>query len=66
MPRERDFEVRLDITISLTVYKTVAARDSDGAGDLASEEITSEDVIESIRSNGWSGLDVDDWDAERA
>lgn len=66
VPRERDFEVRLDITISLTVYKTVTARDSDGAGDLAAEEITSEDVIESIRSNGWSGLDVDDWDAERA
>lgn len=66
VPRERDFEVRLDLTISLTVYKTVTARDSDGAGDIASEEITSEDVIESIRSRGWDGLEVDDWDAERS
>ena len=66
VPRERDFEVRLDVTVTLTVYKSVTARDSDSAGSIASDEIDSDDVIEAIRSRGTDGIDVDDWSAERS
>ena len=65
-PRIRDWDVTLDITISLRVDMTASASSADGAIDNARENLDADTVIEAIRSNGWSDFNLDDSDAERS
>lgn len=54
--RERDFEVGMDITISLRVYRTVTATNYDAAIEAAEEDVDRYDVAEAIRENGWDDI----------
>ena len=52
-PRERDFRVTLTVTLTQRVTVSVSARTSDEAEDAAIDAYTVEDVIESLRDDGY-------------
>jgi hypothetical protein len=64
--RTRDWDVALDITISVRVYMTVEARGEDDATDTAESLIDADNVIEALRDNGWNSISFDDTEASRS
>lgn len=65
-PREREWDVTLDITVSLQVTRTVTARDADDAIDYARDGLDRDEVIEAVRMNGWDDISFDNSEAERS
>ncbi|MFH8253288.1 hypothetical protein ACH3VR_23175 [Microbacterium sp. B2969] len=62
--RERDFEVGMDVTITLRVYRTVTANTPDAAIEAAEEDVDRYDVAEAIRENGWDDIEWNGSSAE--
>lgn len=65
-PREREWDVTLDITVSLRVSRTVTARDAYTAIEDARDGLDRDEVIEAVRMNGWDDLTIDNSEAERS
>ena len=55
--RHREFEVAMDVTVSLRVYRTVTANTHDAAIEAAEEDVDRYDIAEAIRENGWDDID---------
>lgn len=51
-PRLRDWDVTLDVTVTVRVHYSASATTSDDAEDIARDEITFEDVVAAYRENG--------------
>lgn len=66
VPREREWDVAIDVTVNLRVYRTVTARDADSAIVAAEEIVDRDDIAEAIRLNGWDDITFDGGEAERA
>ncbi|WP_270367274.1 hypothetical protein [Microbacterium algeriense] len=62
--RYREFEVAMDVTVTLRVYRTVEARTHDDAIADAEEGVDSYDVTDAIRENGWTDIEFDGSSAE--
>jgi len=65
-PREREWVVNMDVSVSVRVSRTVTARNADEAVESAEEILDREDVAEQIRNWGWDDIDFDSSEAERA
>ncbi|GED40669.1 hypothetical protein F6W69_19035 [Microbacterium oxydans] len=66
VPREREWDVTLDVTLSLRLSFSRTARTSEDAIGIAEEGLDRDDVIEAIRANGWDDITFDSSEAERA
>lgn len=66
VPREREWDITLDVTISLRVYLTRSARTSEDAASSAEEALDTEEVIEALRARGWDEITFDSTEAERS
>lgn len=62
--RYREFEVAMDVTVTLRVYRTVEARTHDDAIEDAEDGLDSDDVVAAIRDNGWTDLEWNGSSAE--
>jgi len=47
--REREYEVTVEVTATITLYKTVTARDEDDAASDAFDEVEEDDVVDAAR-----------------
>lgn len=65
VPREREFEVRMEVELTFTVYKTVTARNEDDAEEVAREDLDRDDMTAAIDARGYDSLDISDLSAER-
>lgn len=57
--RYREFEVAMDVTVTVRVYRTVEARTHDDAIEEGEEGVDSYDVADAIRENGWTDIEFD-------
>lgn len=64
--RERDFDVAMDVTVTLRVYRTVTATTHDAAIETAECDVDQYDVAEAIRENGWEDIDFNGSSADQA
>lgn len=64
--RYREFDVAMDVTVTVRVYRTVEARTHDDAIEDAEEGIDSYDVADAIRENGWTDIEFDGSSADPA
>jgi len=51
-PRLRDWDVTLDVTVTVRVHYSACATTADDAEDIARDEITFDDVVTAYRENG--------------
>ena len=64
-PRLRDWDVTLDVTVTVRVTYSANATTSDDAADIARDEITFEEVIEAYRENGADEFDTSVYSVDR-
>lgn len=64
-PRLRDWDVTLDVTVTVRVNYSARATTSDDAEDIARDEITFEDVITAYRENGAEEFDSTVYSVDR-
>lgn len=59
VPRVRDWDVTLDVTVTLRVNLSVSATTEEGACANAEENLDRDDVIEAVRLYGWDDITID-------
>lgn len=64
-PRERDWEVNAEVTVTVCLTYSTTATNSSEAKDKASEYIDFEDVLSAYRDHGHDNFDIEILDAER-
>ncbi len=64
--RVREYDVRMDVSVSVTVYRTVEARNADDAVEIAEEGVDSCDVAEALRDSGWHDIEWNGSEADPA
>lgn len=64
--REREWDVVMDVQLTVRVTRTVNATSGSDAVDYAEEVLDKEDVIEALRSRGWDDIEFTDSEAERS
>lgn len=66
VPREREWDVSLDVVIRARVNYRRTARTDEDAISAAEDDLDREDVAEAIREHGWYDITVESSEAERS
>lgn len=64
--REREYDVTLDVTLSVRITRTVTATDEDGARSYASDDLDMSAIEEAVSNGDAYDWTLDDSEAQRA